>query len=60
MNRNSWRLLDLWTRHSKPMGGLRMMNFLDFVAAMEDLFKSMGQPQDETEAERDARKAAEE
>lgn len=60
MNKDSWRLLDLWTKHSRPLGGMRMMNFLDFVAAMEDLFKSIGRPMDENEGERDARKAAEE
>lgn len=60
MHKSSWRLRDLWFKHSRPLGGLRMMNFIDFTEAMQDFIRSLGEEPDETPAERDARKAAEE
>jgi len=32
--REGWRLKDIWFKYSRPMGGMRMMNYVDFVDAL--------------------------
>lgn len=57
MFRNSWRLRELWMKHSRPIGGVRMMVFHEFEDAIDEFVRSVEQPDP---YEKDAEEASKE
>lgn len=47
MGNESWRLNELWEKHSKNNAGIRLMSYADFLEAMHEFILSIEWKPDE-------------